>query len=221
MPLSIEEIYSYLSIVVLLVMIPGPNTVLVMQSVGINGRRAGFFNVFGIATAVYLNALISGLGLSVIIMQSTEIYNIMKILGAGYIAYLGLASLVDAYKLHRQEPPVATENNGRQEPDIRVVAISGFAFYSKGVLTGLLNPKSALFFLAFFPQFMHQDGNIFTQSLILTLLYSLVSATWYSLLIIFIGKLRHFFARRETQKWLKTITGTILIGMGIKIAVQR
>lgn len=202
-------------------MIPGPNTVLVMQSVGIRGRRAGFFNVFGIVTAVYLNALISGLGLSLIIMQSTEIYNVMKMIGAGYIAYLGLTSLVDAFKLHRSEALAVVENNDEQELDTTLVKKSGYAFYSKGVLTGLLNPKSALFFLAFFPQFMHQDGTVITQSVILTLLYSLVSATWYSSLVLFIGKLRHFLVQPEKQKWLKTITGTILIGLGIKIAIQR
>ena len=218
---SLAEIYSYVSIVALLVMIPGPNTVLVMQSVGVNGRRAGFFNVFGIVTAVYVNAMISVLGLSLIIMQSTTIYNVMKMLGAVYIAYLGLVSLVEAYKLSRQESPAAVEDNGRLEPDATLTDNRGIAFYSQGLLTGILNPKSALFFLAFFPQFMHQDGNIFTQSLILTLLYSLVSVTWYGLLVIFIGKLRHFFGCHQTKKWLKAITGTVLIGMGIKIAMQK
>ena len=218
---SLAEIYSYVSIVVLLVMIPGPNTVLVMQSVGVNGRRAGFFNVFGIVTAVYVNAMISVLGLSLIIMQSTTIYNVMKMLGAVYIAYLGLVSLVEAYKLSRKESPAAVEDNGRLEPDATLTDNRGIAFYSQGLLTGILNPKSALFFLAFFPQFMHQDGNIFTQSLILTLLYSLVSVTWYSLLVIFIGKFRHFFGCYQTKKRLKAITGTVLIGMGIKIAIQK
>jgi len=202
-------------------MIPGANTILVMQSVSIRGRRAGFFNVLGIVTAVYLNALLSGLGLSFIIMQSTQIYTIMKILGAGYIAYLGLTSLVGAYKIHKQEPLAANPNKAQREQDALPVQESGFVFYSKGVLTGVLNPKSALFFLAFFPQFMHQNGSIVTQSLILTVLYSLVSITWYSLLVIFIGKLRHFMVHSRTQKWLKAITGTILIGMGIKIAIQR
>lgn len=221
MAFSFEEIYSYVSIVALLVMIPGPNTVLVMHSVSTSGRRAGFFNVSGIVTAVYVNALISGLGLSLIIMQSTEIYHVMKIIGAGYIAYLGLNSLFGAYKLQQQKSVEIIENNSAPEQDVLLEQKSGFSFYSKGVLTGVLNPKSALFFLAFFPQFMHQDGNIVTQSLLLTLLYSLVSATWYGLLVVFVGKLRHFLVRRQTQKWLKTITGTILVGMGMKIAIQK
>ncbi len=99
--------------------------------------------------------------------------------------------------------------------------IASFGLIYKGLMTGILNPKSALFFLAFFPQFMHRGGNIFTESLILTALYSLVSATWYSLLVLFIGKLRQFLIRRETQKWLKATTGALLVGMGLRVAVQK
>lgn len=213
MPFTLGEIYSYISIVALLVAIPGPNTVLVMQSVTDSGRRAGFFNVAGIVTAVYLNALLSGLGLSLMIMQSSEIYHVLKLVGAGYIVYLGLASLIDAYKLNREESPEGYKSASMQK--------NSYDFYTKGVLTGLLNPKSALFFLAFFPQFMHQDSNLISQSLILTLLYSLISASWYGLLVIFIGKLHHILACSEFQKRLKAITGIILVGLGIKIASQR
>ena len=213
MPFTVGEIFSYISIVALLVAIPGPNTVLVMQSVADSGRRAGFFNVAGIVTAVYLNALLSGLGLSLIIMQSGEIYQGLKMAGAGYIVYLGLTSLIDAYKLNRQESTDVHENANKQK--------NSYDFYIKGVLTGMLNPKSALFFLAFFPQFMHQDSNLISQSFILTLLYSLISASWYGLLVIFIGKLRHILVCSELQKKLKVITGIILVGLGIKIASQR
>lgn len=213
MPFTVGEIYSYISIVALLVAIPGPNTVLVMQSVADSGRRAGFFNVAGIVTAVYLNALLSGLGLSLIIMQSSEIYHGLKMLGAGYIVYLGLASLIDAYKLNREESTDVYKSVNKQK--------NSCDFYTKGILTGLLNPKSALFFLALFPQFMHQDSNLASQSLILTLLYSLISASWYGLLVIFIGKLHHILVCSEVQKRLKAITGIILVGLGIKIASQR
>lgn len=201
-------------------MFPGPNTILVMQSVGISGRRAGFYNVFGIVTAVYCNALLSGLGLSLIIMKSVELFYILKMLGACYIVYLGIASLVEACRLNKKEPETP-KTNYIQAQDAISAPKSRFACYSKGVITGILNPKSALFFLAFFPQFMHKGGNIVAESIILTMLYSLVSATWYSMLVLFIGKLRQFLIRRETQKWLKATTGTLLVGMGVRIAVQK
>ncbi len=218
MPFSFGELYAYVSIVALLVMIPGPNTILVMQSVGTSGRQAGFLNVLGIVTAVYLNALISILGLSFIVLQSTELYQYMKLLGAGYMVYLGLSSMIAACGFSRcKQLPAADE--GLQSAGIPSEG-SRFACYSKGVLTGVLNPKSALFFLAFFPQFMHPDGNIILQSVILTIFYSLVSAVWYSLLVLFMSKLRGFFSQQDIQVWFRTITGVVLVGMGVRLALQ-
>ncbi len=221
MPFSFNEIYSYAGIVALLVILPGPNTVLVMQTVGADGRRAGFFNVTGIVTAVYFNALVSGLGLSIIVLRSAEIYSALKLLGACYIAYLGLTGLFDALRLHRQGRESAPENGAEFNRLDAFECRSGTACYWKGLLNGVLNPKSVLFFLAFFPLFLHRNGNIAVQWVILTVVYSLVSATWYCSLVVFVGKLRRFLARRRMQKWLKAVTGTILLGMGIKLAVQR
>ena len=221
MPFSFNEICSYAGIVALLVMFPGPNTVLVMQSVGAHGRRAGFFNVTGIVTAVYFNALVSGLGLSIIVLRSAEIYSALKLLGACYIAYLGATGLLDALRLHRQRLESLPEKGAGFNRVGAFERRSGIACYSKGFLSGVLNPKSAVFFLAFFPVFLRRDGNIAVQWIILTVVYSLVSATWYGSMIVFVGKLRRFLVRRQTQKWLKAVTGTILLGMGIKLAVQR
>ncbi len=215
MPFSLGEICSFIGIVTLLVMIPGPNTVLVIESTGVNGRRAGYINVLGIMTALYFNALLCGLGLSLIIMQSAEIYNLLKLLGGGYLIYLGLKSLVDAYRLHQVEQNCEFGFNAG--PSL----LHKGACYFKGVLTGTLNPGVIVFFMSFFPQFMHEDGNILVQSLILTVLYSVLSAIWYGLIVFFVGKLRQFLMSREIQKWLKATTGAVLVGMGVKIALQR
>lgn len=220
-PFSFSQIYTYAGIVALLVLFPGPNTVLVMQSVCTDGRRAGFFNVTGIVTAVSFNALISGLGLSIIVLQYAELYSALKLLGACYIAYLGIAGLFDALKLHRQGPEPAAENGAEFDRLEAAECRSGAACYWKGLLSGVLNPKSAVFFLAFFPLFLHRDGNIAVQWVILTAVYTLVSAAWYCSLVLFVGKLRRFLARRRTQKWLKAVTGTILLGMGIRLATQK
>ncbi len=221
MPFSLSEIYSFVGIVVLLVMFPGPNTVLVMQSVCTKGRKAGFCNVLGVVTAVYFNALLSGLGLSLIVLKSAEVYNLLKLLGGGYIVYLGLISLVEAYRLHRLDPKVYFGPRSREHDANHPSPKNSLACYSQGLLSGILNPKSAIFFLAFFPQFIHRQGNIMISSLILTVIYSLVSVAWYSLLVLFIGSMHQFIMAQGVQKWLKTVTGTILIGMGIKIVAQK
>ncbi|QDR83389.1 LysE family translocator [Sporomusa termitida] len=218
MPFSPREIYSFIGVVALLVCLPGPNTILVMQSAGVNGRRAGIYIVCGIATAVYCNALLSGLGLSLIIMQSVELYTLLKLCGAAYIAGMGIMSLADAYRLHRQ--PLANVRSA----DCQSVVNSGksrLACYSQGLLTGILNPKAVLFFIMFFPQFIHPENNVALQYLILAVLYSLVAVAWYGLLVLGMEKLRPLIAASAVQKWLKTLTGALLLGMGLKIAQQK
>ncbi len=218
MPFSFFEIYTFVGVVALLVMLPGPNTLLVVQSAGVKGRTAGLFTVLGIMTAVYFNALLSSLGLTLIIAQSARLYGILKLLGAAYIVWLGLMSLIDAYRSHGlKEGPGLQNNAGRA----RASASSNLSSYSKGLLTGILNPKSALFFFAFFPQFMHHGQSILLQSIILTVCYSMVSLTWYGSLVMFVGTLRRFLMHPVTQSCLKTVTGLLLLGTGLKIAFQR
>ncbi len=216
MPFSFFEIYTFAGVVALLVMFPGPNTLLVVQSVGVSGRTAGLFNVIGIMTAVYFNALVSSLGLSLIIAQSAKIYSLLKLLGAAYIVWLGIMSLIDAYRTHGLKGGADLQKNRDLQK-----APANLSSYSKGLLTGITNPKSALFFFAFFPQFMHHGQNILLQSIILTVCYSLVSLTWYGSLVLFVGTLRRFLLRPKTQSCLKTITGLLLLGTGLKIAFQR
>lgn len=221
MPFSLSEICSFIGIVTLLVMIPGPNTVLVIESTGVNGRRAGFINVLGIMTALYFNAVLCGLGLALIIMQSAKIYNLLKLLGGGYLIYLDVKSLVDAYRLHRSDQSREFKVNADDKSGTPLLHKGGLTCYFKGILTGTLNPGVIVFFMSFFPQFMHQDGNILVQSLILTVLYSVLSAIWYGIIVFFVGKLRQFLMNWEIQKWLKVTTGTLLVGMGARIALQR
>lgn len=221
MPFSLGEICSFIGIVTLLVMIPGPNTVLVIESTGVNGRRAGYINVLGIMTALYFNALLCGLGLSLIIMQSAEIYNLLKLIGGGYLIYLGIKSLFDAYRLHREDQNYEFKFNVDDMSEISPLHKDSLLCFFKGVLTGTLNPGVIVFFMSFFPQFMHQEGNILVQSLILTILYSILSAIWYGIIVFFVGRLREFLMSRQIQKWLKATTGTLLVGMGARIAFQR
>lgn len=221
MPFSLSEICSFIGIVTVLVMIPGPNTVLVIESTGVSGRRAGFINVMGIMTALYFNALLCGLGLSLIIMRSVEIYNLLKLVGGGYLVYLGINSLIGAYRLHRLQSNEDLKLNADDKSEASSWHKDGLICYFKGVLTGTLNPAIIIFFMSVFPQFMHRDGNILVQTLILTVLYSVLSAIWYGIIVFFVGKMRQFLMSRKMQKWMKSTTGTLLVGMGAKIVLQK
>ena len=215
MPFSLQEILSFIGIVTLLVMLPGANTVLVMQSVGISGRRTAFYNLAGIASALYCHALLSALGLSLVIVGSAELFGLIKHLGAGYIIYLGMNSLYAAYR----PQPSADPSPG--ETAATVGAEHGAASFAKGFIANILNPKVAIFFLAFFPQFLHNGAPVFTQTMFLTVVYSCVQVCWYSLLILALDRFRAFLADAKVKRRLGAVTGLLLVGLGVKIVVQK
>ncbi len=217
MEFSLKEILSFVSIVLLLVMFPGPNTVLVMQSVGLNGKKSGFFNVAGIVAALYVHALLAAIGLSVIVTQSTQLYMGVKFLGSIYILYLGLTSLYSSGLLKNKpdnNSPVSivTTNN-------KTIENFSSSFY-QGLISNIFNPKVALFYLSFIPQFVHTQSNVLSEVLFLTFLYSLVSASWYSLLVLSVNKFHVFLSRGSIKQRIKAISGILLVGLSIKMTVK-
>lgn len=209
---SLQELLSFAGIVTLLVMFPGANTVLIMQSVGLYGRRTAFYNLAGIATAIYCHSLLSALGLSLLLVKSAALFSVIKLLGAGYIIYLGLSSLYTAW---RQPAPTTADGAAAGEDE---GAPTSFA---KGFIANILNPKVALFFLAFFPQFLHGDAPMLGQSLVLTVLYSFIQVSWYSLLILTLGRLRGWLADATVKRRLGAVTGFLLVGLGLRMALQK
>lgn len=209
------ELISYISLVIILVLLPGPNMLLVTQSVGLFGKQAGFFNVLGFITALYIHAVVFALGLSVIMVKSSELFHLIRIAGALYIIYIGLSGLCSSWRI-KLTPKSAQE--GISLPQIHTE--TPWKSYTKGLVSCVLNPKAALFFLSFFPQFIHYQYSVLTQSLFLTLIWTCISATWYSLLILFLNRFRTILESQRFKKYFGIITGSAIFGIGIKIAIS-
>jgi homoserine/homoserine lactone efflux protein len=212
--LSGMEWLSFIGIVILLVIFPGPNTVLILRSAGLSGRRAGLSGVAGIAAALYVHAAASVLGLSVLISTSTALYRAMKILGAGYLIYLGIRDIVNA--IGTKHPASA----GPEPPAPADEAGFGSSFL-KGFVSNLLNPKVALFFISLFPQFIREPQSAWIDSLLLTVVYSLISAAWYITLTFLAAGLSRWLERDAVQRRIKFCSGLLLTGLGAKVMAER
>lgn len=192
----------------LLNIMPGPDSLLVMLRSGSQGWRAGSVATLGIGTGVMVHVLAAALGLSALLSASAELFTVIKLAGALYLVYLGIS-------LFRQ--PAANSAAGAA---VTLPALSYSRIYRQGVLTNVLNPKVALFFLAFVPQFIAPDAPDKAFAFILLgCIFNLNGMIWCHLLVFSTA-----YARNKVKlparigRWLNRGIGTLFVGLGIKLA---
>jgi threonine/homoserine/homoserine lactone efflux protein len=186
---------------------PGPSILYILsRSIG-QGREAGLVSVLGLATATLIHAMAAALGLSTLFVYSPVAFAVVKYLGAAYLIYLGVATL-----LSRNTP----------QPARAAVPVKLAAIYRQGVVTDLLNPKVALFFIAFLPQFVDPaSGSPALQILFFGLLFHVTGVPVNLLVALAGGRLAALLARRpnwaRVQNW---ISGAVLVGLGLRLALS-
>jgi len=205
---------AYLIAAAVLVFIPGPGTAWIIAQSAAGGTARGVQAAFGLETATLIHALAAGLGLSALLATSALAFEVLKYAGAAYLIWLGI-------KAWRTPPtPVATT----AEPlDAAVPAarVSARHVYLRSVVTGVLNPKVALFFLAFLPQFVHPErGMVWLQFLVLGALLSMIGMLNSLMLSFAVGRFGRRFAAGG-GRWKERLTGSVFIALGLRLAVQQ
>ncbi len=161
-PIPSTELYSFAGIILLMIISPGANQILVLQSGMVLGHQAAAYNVLGVASSMFLHALFAGLGVSVLITQLPGLHNFIQGLGAAYILYLAYQSLISAYRLHNQ-PPDETAEPG----SLPVAAEKISRSFKKGFVSNILNVQTSFIFLSIFPLYMNQQHSLVVQSFFL------------------------------------------------------
>ncbi|WP_067547813.1 LysE family translocator [Nocardia crassostreae] len=199
---------GFLIAVTLAAMVPGPTTALVIRRSALGGTRAALPIIAGMQLGLYLWIAASVFGLSALVAASDIAYTVIRVLGAAVLIWLG----VQAWRAARRPPediPV----------DEHAARARTWRAFSIGLLTNLTNPKVAVFAFAFYPQFVAPEANIIPTTLALGLLQLLIDATWFLLVATFVGRARAFFSRTRVRHWLERTTGTVLIALGLRLAV--
>jgi len=188
---------------VALLLVPGPAVLyIVAQSVG-QGRRVGLASVAGIHLGTLVHVAAAAVGLSALIVASATAFSIVKYAGAAYLVYLGVRRLLE-------RTPVEFEH--RREPLRRA--------FARGVVVNVLNPKTALFFLAFLPQFVDPDrGAVWPQVVALGLVFVVLGLASDSLYAFAAGFFGRFLRRRRSI--LRYASGTVYVGLGAVTAFAR
>lgn len=206
-----SDILTFTFVAALLVVSPGPNGVLIAKTVPTSGRAAGFANVAGFVTAFYLHGTLSVLGLSLILMKSATAFAIVKYLGAAYLCWIGIRSLLDALKTSGASAKIAP---ARRERSLRWA-------YVEGLLTNALNPKLSMFYIAAVPQFITPGDTSVAASFLLVFIHSVLNAIWFSAMVLLLARLTQATRSGRFQRWLKGVTGAVFIGFGVKLASIR
>ena len=206
-----SQVLAFTLVAAIMTAVPGADTMLVVRNVLRGGRRDGFFTSIGICSGLYVHALLSALGISVILMHSAAAFTVMKIAGACYLAWLGFNSLRSAA---RGAPAMAAAA-------VVKTAVTPARCFREGFLTNILNPKVIAFYLALLPQFIGPSDPVILKSLLLAAIHFVQGLAWFAIVAWVVDRSRHFFMKPDMRRWLDVICGTILIGLGLRLAMQQ
>jgi threonine/homoserine/homoserine lactone efflux protein len=216
--MTFSELLAFVMFAALLVMSPGPNGLLIARSVALSGKPRAMVNIAGFISSFYLHGLISILGLSAIIMKSSEAFLIFKLLGAGYLFYIGVQSLLSAYNASRPNADQSKDSNLKHKKSAEYSKLSSFF---EGFLTNALNPKVSLFYLAAFPQFIGQSNSVFYWGLVLVTIHAFMNACWFYIIACIVHKTKETFTNLRFKKYLNYLSGLVFIGFAIKLITSK
>jgi RhtB (resistance to homoserine/threonine) family protein len=207
------SLLAYTAVAALLTVTPGADTMLVVRNVMARGRRAGVVTTLGICSGLFVHATFSALGLSLVLARSAAAFGIAKLVGAGYLTWLGVQSLRRAARSNAAHP-VAAGTPGARSPD------AGRS-WREGFLTNVLNPKVAVFYLAFLPQFVGPGDRLLPTFLLLAAIHAALGIVWLSLIASLLEGVRGWLARPAARRAFEGVSGAVLVGFGARLALAR
>ncbi len=204
----IQNLYLFFIASLLLNLTPGNDMIYVASRSISQGIKAGIISALGVFIGCFVHILAAVFGLSIIIMKSAFLFGIIKFLGAGYLIYLGIRAL-------------RTKSNFNKALST-LPKVDKWKLLKQGIVTNALNPKVALFFLSFLPQFIRADSPVYKAQLFsLGIWFDLQGTTVLIIVAYLLGKTGNFI--KSNQKFWRIqekITGVILIGLGLKVALS-
>jgi len=195
----------------ILTLTPGADTLLVIRNVLGGDVRSGIVTTAGICSGLFFHALLSALGVSLILMASATLYSLLKIAGACYLGWLGFQSLRSAVKSDAEQLTTTSRSHPR----------SMRRSFVEGVMSNVLNPKTAVFYLAFLPQFIHPSDPVLLKSLFLAGIHFSMAFLWLCLVALLLDRYRQVLLSSALHRWLEGVCGTLLLGLGVRLMLEK
>jgi threonine/homoserine/homoserine lactone efflux protein len=205
--LPLDLLLPFLVGSVLVTVIPGADMALVTRQVLVGGPALAQRTIFGNLTGLLVHGVALAAGLSALLVASAGAYTAVKLAGAAYLFYLGVQALRASRHPPTDAAPVA-------------IAVPRRAFL-QGLISTVLNPKPALFFLTFLPQFVDRHAAVLPQTLTLAGIHVIVGLIWLSAYARLVHRARGLLTAPRVKAWLERTTGAVLIAFGLRVAVER
>lgn len=201
---------AFLLAIILLTLTPGIDTVLVIKNASRSGGRDGVVTSLGICLGLFVHATFSAVGISAILLQSAELFMAVKWVGAGYLIWLGVSALKAGFK---GDASVAINATGLKMSNLTRSLKEGF-------LSNVLNPKTAVFYLAFLPQFIDPQHSPFAQAMSMAAIHFIIAMIWQCGLAGAVSSAKRFFASSTAMRWMEGVSGSVLVFLGSKLLLD-
>jgi RhtB (resistance to homoserine/threonine) family protein len=199
------DLLPFLALSVLLIVIPGPDTAVVTKNALLGGRGSGLFASAGVAIGLSIWTVGAAFGIAALLKASAVAFLALKLAGAIYLTWLGIQML--------RSRSAATAAGGRRNGNLKALR--------QGLLSDLGNPKIAVFFTSFLPQFIHGHHEAFASLLTLGGIFVALTFVWLAAYAVIVGRASAFLRRERVRKALDRFTGVVLIAFGVRLALER
>lgn len=205
----------------LVTIIPGLDTALVVRTTVTQGRHRGFAAAFGINTGVLAWGAAAAVGVSALLAASQLAYDVIRVMGAAYLVWLGTTMLWRTRRRRDTAPGAATSSDATsRQPGSPRPPESVFRSWLRGATANLLNPKIGAFYVAMLPQFIPAHASHLLMGLALAGIHDIEGIIWFTMLISAVHLARRFLGSDRIHQIMDRITGTVLIGFGLKLALS-
>lgn len=213
MPVPLEQLLLFLPGSILVTIVPGPDMALVMRQVFVGGTGLAQRTIYGNLSGLVVHAVALAAGLSALLAASAQAYTVVKLAGAVYLVYLGVQALRAARHVDADAGAEQRAADDRPVPSKRTA-------YVQGLVSTVLNPKPALLFLFYLPQFVDKSRAVLPQTAFLAAVHILVGLVWMTLYAHLVHRLYRTFTSGGVRRWLEGATGVVLIALGVRVALE-
>jgi len=201
------HVLPFLAIAVFVVVTPGVDTALVTKNALLHGRRAAVLTALGVNAGIAVWTTASAFGLGALLHRSETLFTTVRLAGAAYLVVLGAQAVWWSWR--RGQPVAPVRMPSRRSP------------FVQGLLSNLLNPKIAVFFTSFLPQFVSPDGPVLGQLLVLGALFNALGIVWLLSCAVFVSRAGDALRRPRARAALERVTGFVLVVLGLRLATER